>query len=126
MSKKEITNTQVVALIKKEIGGVREEIGGIREEVGIVREEVKSVEERLTKKIEDESSFVAGVAKRGFDDAEIKNKLAHKKLQLKVKDIALNTNQITSQQRAEAEHNVRQDLKIGQIETRVEVLERQI
>jgi hypothetical protein len=97
MQKKEITNSKVVELIRKEI---------------------KDSEIRLTKRIEDDTEFLARVTNSNF-------KKVNKKLDKVHKDLSAETSQASSKLEAEVERKDNLDLKIKEIKTRVEVLEKQ-
>ena len=129
MAKKEMTNNEIVEIMQKEFRSVRGEIKLTKKElnkkIGSVKSDLGSVKSELFEKIEAESSFVAGVAKRGFDEAEEKNKLAHKELKSEVRDIKSNTSQILRQQQAEVDRDDDQDLSIKDHEGRIIILEKE-
>lgn len=90
----------------------------------IVKSEVTTAKKELTKKIEVESSLVAGICKRGFDEGEKKNKLAHKELKTEIQDVRSLAQNIDRKLDAEVERHDDQDLKIENHEERIIIIEK--
>lgn len=110
---KEITNNQVVEVLRKEIRGVRNElkgdIGNFRGEVksdigslrGELKAEIQSTKKELIEKIEEDTEFLARVTNSNFS-------------------------QLNKKVDAEVERKDDQDLKITEVKARVAVLEKQV
>lgn len=115
MVKKKMTLDKLAGMVQRGFSDMKKEM----------HTTVNKAKKELTEKIETESSFVAGVVKRGFDEAEKNNRLAHKQLKSATKDVKLTTGRIIKQRRAEVERDDDQDLSIKDHEGRIVVLEKE-
>src|SRR3989344_4275295 len=131
MAKKEMTNNQVVEILRKEIGGVRDEltdkIGGVRDElkgeisgvrdelkkdISSVRSDLKATEKRLTKKIDEDMEFIARITQDGFKEAEIKHHKAHRIIRKRIKETESNTSRTRKIAMSKVERDDGQDIEI--------------
>lgn len=130
---KEITNNQVVEILRKEIGGVRNELKGdigslrgelkaeiqsTKVEVKSARAEIQSVKKDLTKKIDEDTGFLARITNSNFTKVEKKINTVHK-------DLKADFSQLNKKVDAEVERKDDIDLRINDVKTRVTVSEKQ-
>lgn len=134
MAKKEITNGQVVEILRKEINGVRDElkgeISGVRDElkkdIGSVKSDLKATEKRLTKKIDEDTEFLARITQDGFKETKAKRKIAHRIIRKRIKNAESNANGVRKIAMSKVERDDGQDIEIKKIKTRVKILEKQV
>ena len=145
MAKKEMTNNQVVEILRKEIGGVRDEltdkIGGVRDElkgeisgvrdelkkdIGSARSDLKATEKRLVKKINEDTEFLARITQDGFKEVEAKHRISHKIIRKRIKNAESNDSGTRKIAMSKVERDDGQDIEIKEIKTRVKVLEKQV
>ena len=117
---KEITNSQVVEVVRKEIRGVRDELkGDISGFRGELKAEIQSTKKELVEKIEEKTEFLARVTNSSFTKVEKKINTVHK-------DLKTDLSQLNKKVDAEVERKDDIDLRINDVETRVTVLEKQV
>ena len=123
MAKKEITNSQVVKILRKEISGVRD---GLKKDISGVKSDLKATEKRLTKKIDEDTEFLARITQDGFREAEVKHNKAHKIIRKRIREVESNASGTRKIAMSKVERDDRQDLKIKLINKKVKVLEKQV